>query len=223
MLLVNLGFWQLGRGEEKLTLEKQLASRSVTPHIAIDSIPPSETHLTGLNVSAMVIETERELVYWDNQIYDGKVGYLVYQLFQVVSSEQYLLVELGFVATKESRAQLPDVPVIMDAGVINGRIYARESNPLSSQLMPEFMSGLRIQNLNFEQLADTLQVPLYPFALQPTHLGNWPLAQPWKPLPLSSSKHFGYAVQWFVMALVWLMIALNLLVKKVNQIKGSER
>lgn len=214
LLLVNLGFWQLERGEEKQAYEKQLTNRSELPYLLINNLPNSVSVMTGLNVKTNLMASHETLIYLDNQTVEGKVGYLVYQRFTTLESKKSLLVELGFVAATLRRDQLPEVPVRLTPSLIQGRIYTKEANPLSSDLMPEEMQGIRIQNLNFSQLSEHLNVALYPFALQPEKRSDWPLNQPWKPIPMSSSKHFGYAMQWFVMAGVWLVIMLNIVIRR---------
>jgi len=236
-LLVNLGFWQLGRGEEKLLMEKQLQGRKNLPYLSIERIPENRADITGLKVKARLAETDMPLLYLDNQTISGTVGYLVYQPMQISGGNlsgptRYLLAELGFIAAAASREELPDVAVRLPAGLIEGRIYSRSANPLSSDLMPETLkrqtlngqsateqNDIRIQNLNFSQLSSQLNVPFVPFAIQPDKLENWPLPQPWQPLPMSSSKHFGYALQWFVMAMVWAMIMLKVAVSGYQKIK----
>ncbi|MDW1538097.1 SURF1 family protein, partial [Vibrio sp. Y159] len=42
----------------------------------------------------------------------------------------------------------------------------------------------------------------------PDNLENWAYPFPWNPLPLTSAKHFGYSVQWFVMAGVCLLLTM---------------
>ncbi|GAK83046.1 cytochrome oxidase biogenesis protein Surf1 [Vibrio ponticus] len=44
----------------------------------------------------------------DNQTYNGEVGYLALQLVRAIDGRNVLL-ELGFVAAKSSRSDLPDV------------------------------------------------------------------------------------------------------------------
>lgn len=231
-LLVNLGFWQLGRGEEKLLMEKQLQGRKNLPYLSIERIPENRADITGLKVKARLADTEMPLLYLDNQTLSGTVGYLVYQPMQISGGNlsgptRYLLAELGFVAAGTSREELPDVAVRLPAGLIEGRIYSRSANPLSSDLMAEVVKepssetqgSVRIQNLNFSQLNTLLDVPFAPFAIQPDKLENWPLPQPWQPLPMPSSKHFGYALQWFVMAMVWAMIMLKVAISGYQKIK----
>lgn len=247
-LLVNLGLWQLGRGEEKLKIEHDLSARKQIPAIPLTELKqqmllPANKNVVGINVVASLSRTSLPLIYLDNQTFEGKAGYLVYQAFDHSPSNSMLLVELGFVQTGNNRARLPEISKRLPSGVQQGRLYQRSLNPLSSDLMLEEMTTshpqIRIQNLNFDQLSESLGKVFYPFALQPFNplsktsdkaaaqpqdagqfiIGSLP--QPWKPLPMSSSKHFAYAFQWFAMAGVWLLLMLILLFKTRRQQQRS--
>ncbi len=272
--LVNLGVWQLNRGEEKQALEANLRQRASQPPVPVSqisevSVPITEvpapvtkvsvpitgvpvpvtevpvpitkvpvpitevsapiTNITGLTVSAHVSPADAPLIYLDNQVYEGKVGYLIYQVVKPLSQNKHLLLELGFIASGHHRDQLPKVPAVFGSLIpsgftqITGRLYTRSLNPLSSDLLAESMAQqhLRIQNLNITQLEQKLAITLLPFVLQPNNHKNWPLPQPWNPLPMSSKKHFGYAVQWFLMAAVWLSLMLAFFIRKWRAIKRS--
>ncbi len=267
--LVNLGLWQLERGEEKQALESQLLLRSQQPPTSLNqidatsvlttgvsvliteapvpitgvSVPKTEvsvpttdttevpvpvtevpvpiTDVTGLNVAVSVSPTDVPLVYLDNQVYEGRVGYLIYQVVKLVSQDKYLLVELGFIASGYRRDTLPKAPMTLGSTSLTGRLYTRSLNPLSSDLMAESLEHTRIQNLNITQLENELGITLLPFVLQPNNQQNWPLAQPWNPLPMPSKKHFGYALQWFLMAAVWLSLMLTFFIRKWRAITRS--
>ncbi len=235
--LVNLGLWQLNRGEEKQALETKLRLRSNQPPVPVNQVsvpvtpvtevPVPLTDITGLNVSAHISPADMPLIYLDNQVYEGNVGYLVYQVVKPLSQSKHLLLELGFIASDYRRDTLPEAPAVLDSLItsgsapITGRLYTRSHNPLSSDLLAEPMTHLRIQNLNIDQLEEELGITLLPFALQPNNQKNWPLAQPWNPLPMPSKKHFGYAAQWFLMAAVFLSLMLTFFIRKWRAIKRS--
>lgn len=222
-LLVNLGVWQLNRGDEKQVLEQQLIHRSAQKHQPLHKFTefssPVSSQITGLKVSTSFSFTELPLVYLDNQIHQGRVGYLIYQIVKPHQQDQHLLIELGFIDAGYDRSVIPKVTQKPETNTVTGRLYSRSSNPLSANLMPEFLSQIRIQNLNIQQLESALNISLLPFALQPDNLKNWPLPQPWKPLPMASSKHYGYSFQWFVMAGVWLSLMSAFFIRKYRAIK----
>ncbi|WGV98717.1 SURF1 family protein [Vibrio sp. YMD68] len=220
--LVKLGFWQLSRGEDKQQVESELSQRLNAPSISLDlAVSRFDLQsLTGVKVSVDVTPlplSDVATVLLDNQTFEGKVGYLAYQ---VVSDgdQRFFLLERGFVAGLKQRSQLPNVTWIDEPQAMEGRLYQKSINPLSSDLGLEKTNPLRIQNLNIPYLSRELGLTLEPFVFQPQQ-DDWPYLQPWQPVPMRSAKHFGYAVQWFSMALVFALLSGYVLVRAVKKIK----
>lgn len=219
VLLVKLGFWQLSRGEEKLGFETDLSARDSMAPMTLNQLQPSigKEVLTGYPLQLELKKTAVPLVFWDNVTFESKVGYRVFQVMSVVNDGQPmgLLVELGFIKGEKSRALLPEVRDVLESQTIQGRVFEKSQNPLSMDLQPEAMQrGLRIQNLNLEQLGDYLDIQLLPFALQPDRNEEQPLPLIWKPYPMTSDKHFGYAFQWFSMAGVYALLVVLIVVRR---------
>ncbi|HCM1319099.1 TPA: SURF1 family protein [Vibrio parahaemolyticus] len=212
-LLVKLGFWQLERGQEKQALEQAILARADAPYQSLTSVLDNndwrEESVIGVKVQAEAKPEPLPVVLLDNQTFQGKVGYLAYQVVSVGQDPITLaLLELGFVEGLRTRDSLPTVTTLKSPTNVTGRLYRKSMNPLSSELMPEMGEGIRVQNLNVSELNELLNVELMPAVLQPDNLENWAYPFPWNPLPLTSAKHFVYAVQWFVMAGVFLLLTM---------------
>lgn len=214
VLLVKLGLWQWGRGEEKQVMESRLTEyqqmTALSLNQALTEYPPQQ--MTGVRVSVVFDPDTTHTFLLDNQTLDGQVGYLAYQLGRT-SEGDWLMVERGFVAAGRERSVLPQVEWLQQTQGLTGRLYIRSLNPLSSELSIEAGTPHRIQNLNLAELSRWLGAPIFPAVLQPQQPG-WPYAQPWQPLAMSSQKHFGYALQWFTMAAVLALIALTLIKRR---------
>ncbi|GAM56106.1 cytochrome oxidase biogenesis protein surf1 [Vibrio ishigakensis] len=140
----------------------------------------------------------------------------MFQVMKVVvdGEPQGLLVELGFIKGESSRESVPKVETVLDTQEVTGRVFEKSHNPLSSDLLPEMLDGgLRIQNLNMTQLSAYLDLPILPFALQP-EISESSLPLIWKPYPMTSEKHFGYAFQWFSMAGVYALLVVLIVVRR---------
>ncbi|ACJ31453.1 Transmembrane cytochrome oxidase complex biogenesis factor transmembrane protein, putative [Shewanella piezotolerans WP3] len=176
-----------------------------------------DDNLTGYKLSTQVAPILQQVFLLDNQTVNGRVGYLAYQAFEVSPDKPWLLVELGFEAGSVDRSILPNVAALTSPLQLSGRVYQKQMNPMSSELMAETGSPIRIQNLNIEQLAQLIKKPLAPVVLQPNNIPDDSRVHPWQPIPLSSQKHQGYAVQWFSMAGVFGVIMLFLFFRKLKQ------
>ncbi|WP_041415784.1 SURF1 family protein [Shewanella halifaxensis] len=217
-ILVKLGFWQLERAQYKAHWQQQLTNRQAASVLSYRQLLnfPKDEPLTGFKLKAAVTPISTDIFLLDNQVYKGKVGYLALQAVQVNESEPWLLVELGFIAASMDRAKLPSVTAITAPAMLEGRVYQKQLNPMSSELMPEAGWPKRIQNLNIPQLSEQLNMPLASAVLQPSNLAN-SYSHPWQPIPLSSQKHHGYAVQWFSMAGVFALLMGYLLFRTLKQ------
>lgn len=215
-ILINLGLWQLSRADEKQQLEQYLSERETATLIPITSVNTSQyEYLTGLRVTGSFTPIEGRYLLLDNQTYEGKVGYLGYQLM-ALENGKYVLMEIGFVSSNGDRNQLPLFNWLSQPIALPGRLYQRSSNPLSHDLHLELTSPHRIQNLNIQQLANAWNMDIEPYVVQPQS-SSWPYTQPWVPVPLSSEKHFGYAVQWFSMALALAILSAWVLIRALRK------
>ena len=198
-LLLRLGFWQLERGEEKQQLQQQYAAQ--------DQMLPVE--LSPLDAGAQVAYQRvyfngqfdnQHTVLLDNRIYAGVVGYEVLSPF-ITDSGMTVLVNRGWIAGFPDRQQLPTVPVI-DARVrLLGKIHVPLGEPITlaadewSEQWP-----LVVQWEDISRIASVLQTELYTYSvrLAPTAIGA--LTVDWPAVNTQPEKHWGYALQWFLMA-----------------------
>ncbi|QYK01525.1 SURF1 family protein [Shewanella psychrotolerans] len=224
-ILVKLGFWQLSRAEEKHAWQQELNERQNKAPISFDQLLtlPADDRLTGYRLEAEVNPINQQIILLDNQIYQGTVGYLAYQAVQVNRNSPLLLVELGFIASSMDRRILPRVAPITTTQLLHGKLYQKSTNPLSEHLLAEPGNPLRIQNLNLTELGQLLQQELAPAVLQPDQLVGNTLPRPWQPIPLSSQKHQGYALQWFSMAAAFALLMLYLLIIKKKNIDKPDK
>ncbi|HHF3091740.1 TPA: SURF1 family protein [Vibrio diabolicus] len=226
-LLVKLGFWQLERGQEKQALEQAILARADSAYQTLGEVLEEndwrEGSILGKKVEANVVPQAFPVILLDNQTHQGNVGYLAFQIVSMSDeSGTYALLELGFVEGIADRSILPTVTTLEVSTFISGRLYRKSANPLSSELMPEVGDAIRVQNLNIVHLNQLLNIELMPAVLQPDNLKNWPYDFPWNPLPLNSAKHFGYSIQWFLMAGAFLLLTLIVFVRWQRKLRHME-
>lgn len=220
-ILVKLGFWQMARADEKRAIHRNIEQRANQDVMPLENLTLAEkAQPTGIKVRVPAQPVLKHYLLLDNQHHHGEVGYLALQLVKS-DTEKYLLMERGFVPALERRDMLPQVDWLTQPVEIEGRLYKRSANPMSQDLYMEEGVPSRIQNLNFPQLEQEWQIPIEPYVIQPntvaSNLAEWGYAQPWKPVSLSPEKHVGYAVQWFAMAGVLLLINVILLVRALKR------
>ncbi|WP_102353637.1 SURF1 family protein [Vibrio lentus] len=220
-ILIKLGLWQLDRGNEKLSYEQQLLQRAQQSPKDLELVisdwqrgnTQTQVDLTrqiwnGQKVNITLAAQSGLVLLLDNQINQGVVGYVIYMLGNIQSqgAEKRILIDLGFVAASNDRRELPKLGDIVLPTTMSGRLYTRSINPLSQTLGLEETTPKRIQNLNIEELSQYTKKEVMPFVFQPQNLESWPYEFLWRPTAMKSEKHFGYSVQWFVMAGVLLLL-----------------
>ncbi|MGL5469977.1 MAG: SURF1 family protein [Shewanella sp.] len=222
VILVKLGLWQMDRAAEKNQQLADMEARQTAPVLSIEALlnKLDSGSMTGYRLQVQATPINQQIWLLDNQIYQGQVGYLAFQILQIRHEENsaltpdqpWLLLELGFIAAKSHRDELPEVTPITGDLVLIGRLYQKQINPLSHHLLAEPFTTpqgerIRFQNLNLPEMAKMLGHPILPVVLQPDALANLlptpALPHPWQPFPLSTQKHWGYALQWFAMATVF--------------------
>lgn len=216
-LLVNLGFWQLGRAGEKTALESRWEARAAMPAVAPEVLLPealsNETAaaLADRRVRWQASFTASNYLLLDNRLYRGRVGYHVIAL--VESNAGLIPLNLGWLAGDPSRRTTP-IPTLPEGRiVIEGRIYVPSGNPLMMQ-EPEPPAELpaTVQTLYWENWQGSLEAlsgrSVFPFEVRIQPTSPHALMAEWAVVNQSPSKHIGYAVQWFAMAAVLLIIGL---------------
>lgn len=196
-LVLSLAFWQLDRRGEKLAYEAQYFDRMgmlpVTPEPAGPYAP-----FTRLRLQGRYEPTHSFLV--DNQVHQGRAGYRVVTSFADQSGRRWL-VNRGWVAAAESRAQLPVFDTPEETVALVAVVWPDTGLPplLGDDPWPTAWPK-RVQRLDVAQMAARLE------AAQPLEVrleGGQPgvLAAADLGVDFNPSRHLGYAVQWFGLAL----------------------
>ncbi len=199
-LTVGLGFWQIDRAAQKRVIEEaRLASYG--------ALPIDERQLRSAGAFARArIEGRYDgahQFFVDNNTREGVPGYAVVTVFETIGGQR-LLVNRGWVAAPVSRAQLPEVPAPEEPVRITAMLW----NPSKATTdTSAWDSGWpkRVEHFDGERMSHVAggAVPMElrleegePGSLAPIIVGE----------EMSASRHMGYAVQWFAMA-VALMVA----------------
>ena len=228
-LLLNLGFWQLGRAGEKAALEARWQARSelpaVSPHVIFESEGSSETdQWVDRAVRWEGRFKTQDYLLLDNRIYRGQVGY---HLIALAESQGLLVpVNLGWLAGDPSRRTLPTPVLPSDLMVIEGKVYVPAGSPIVMQkpLPPQSLPAV-VQTLYWDDWSESLsaitQQAVLPYEVRIEPGSPAALEAEWPLVNQSPSKHIGYAVQWFAMAAVLCVIGVARMTNLPALLKGS--
>lgn len=227
VLLLNLGSWQLGRAAEKSALQDRWEVRAALPPVSPASlIPESPEARADRQVQWQGEFTPDQYLLLDNRLHRGRPGYHVIAL--VTAGESLVPVNLGWIAGDPARQTLP-TPVLPEGAVsLSGRIYVPSGKPLMMQkptapvALPAPVQTLYWDNWQ-QELAALAGRPLLPFEVRINPGSPLALTAEWPVVNQSSSQHIGYAVQWFAMAGVLVLIGVWRLTNVVELLGRRDR
>lgn len=202
-LLCSLGAWQISRGLTKRALLKQWeVSQSFSPLKENDLLIQSKhERYAAVQLTGHFINDHTILL--DNKTNNGHVGYHVITPL-CFGNKQWILIDRGWIPLTRSRDFLPEVPPILGEVTIEGYLDFAYRNPLIRDTIEnnEIKWPLRVQQIDINALAALLHQDLFPMLVKfrtssaysfevPPFKGSW----------LTPERHYGYAVQWFLLAI----------------------
>ncbi len=220
--MLRLGVWQLDRAKQKRDIVSQLNSRSQQALVPLHSIENDikSGDLRFRNVSITGRYLKNNVIFIDNQVVEGQVGYQVFTPFKLSSSDLVVLIARGWVSVGESREVLPEIETSSDQLVLQGRLNnAPAKPPLWDEKYP-VSQGAVWQYLPISKVADVLEVQVFPLVVElaPDASDSKALLRKWPDIDDQwVAKHQGYAFQWFAMAVVFFIACLVLFRKSTRR------
>ena len=211
--LVSLGFWQLERADDKRSIEasiKQANTGSVElikKEEGLQSKEYYEVRLQGKYLS------DKQFIY-DNQIVDQVSGYYVLTPYALEGQSKAILINRGFISWKGRRDKLADIVIGQETREIKVQI----SKPIKRMELKPSEVGIQfpvlIQSIDLQDMADRAKVDFSSvIGLLDASASNG-FIRKWEPYTGSIEKHIGYAIQWFLMALVLAIIGIRIAIKQ---------
>ena len=211
--LVSLGFWQLERADEKRGIEasiKQANTGSVElikKEEGLQSKEYYEVRLQGKYLS------DKQFIY-DNQIVDQVSGYYVLTPYALEGQSKAILINRGFIPWNGRRDKLADIVIGQETREIKVQI----SKPIKRMELKPSEVGIQfpalIQSIDLQDMADRAKIDFSSvIGLLDASASNG-FIRKWEPYTGSIEKHIGYAIQWFLMALVLAIIGIRIAIKQ---------
>ena len=214
---MSLGFWQLNREQQKIAAEDLYEQRLLTQAVDVASIDWDKSDLNWVSVSATgFFDKDRHLLL-DNRIHNSVVGYEVITPFY--SGDNVLLINRGWIAQGPSRQSLPAAAVSDSITTISGHIYVPDGSLMmlgaeesSTENWPKV-----IQKIDFQYISSVLDESLLPHLIRLDENSSGVLQTNWSAINMRPEVHKAYAVQWFMMALVLLILYLFFSIRKLER------
>ena len=217
LLVLSLGVWQIDRGYNKKELENTFLERQSQPvkEIKYNAFLESDLYRN------VVLEGKylEKIFFLDNRIHNGKPGLKVFSPFETTNNN-LVLVSRGWIEL-EDRSKLPLINTTKNVLKIQGVLRPESQDfVLKNEEMNNRNNPILLQTVNLSELSNFLGKPLSPYILELSELSESAFVKTWQPINLSSFRHFGYAVQWFGLAVV-LIVGYVFFLRK-GEIKDNE-
>ncbi len=199
-VLLGLGSWQLQRATEKQAMQASVDALHQAPAMPLSAFAQTRPS----DWQPLILRGQLEARHtWllDNRTRDGRAGVEVLQAFQDTSG-QWLLVNRGWLPWPDRR-QAPQIETP------SGELQ------LLAEKLPDNGTGWRpgsrrcaadtancvVAQLDLTALRQQSGIALQDWSVRLTGDGSSAALQlDWPALPMSASRHTGYAVQWFSLA-----------------------
>lgn len=204
-LLCSLGFWQLGRAEQKrLFLQQQQLAGEAAALDLNHNLPTDTESVRYQKVVATGRYDDAHQFLIDNQMLDGKPGYFVLTPFLIDNEKRAVLVNRGWLALGADRKVLPDVSIESAVPSVKGRInhFPAVGIKLKGAEIPTAGWPAVVQVVDSKVLAARLGYDLSAFQIELDADVAEGYRREWKTVStIPPEKHIAYAVQWFGLAL----------------------
>lgn len=213
-LLLSLGSWQLRRAEEKRHVQAAFEAQQMAAPIDVLQLPERPAQYTRLHMRGHYDNARTFLL--DNRIVHGRFGYEVLTVFIPAANEKVVLVNRGWIEGDPSRMQRPDIAVVEGEVEISGTVYRDTARFHLVDNAHETNWPKLIQHLQIDDLQQQIASPAFPFIVRLNEGGAGAYRIEWQVIAegFGPERHVGYAVTWFVLAfvlmIVWLISNTNI-------------
>lgn len=216
-MLVGLGIWQLQRADYKQGLQDLYEQRSAATSVGLSELS-AEQDVAYLQIRVQGRFDNDHHFLLDNRVLNGRAGYEVISAFLLEpaitskSGEVFDLiwVNRGWIPMLASRNELPEVKSVTQRVELNGQLvnpsdtFVLADLPLSAH-WPEVVQRIDLSQMterfsDVQAQGEARQIAPYLFRAAVGQAGSFQIN--WQAINTSPQKSLGYAVQWFLMALV---------------------
>ncbi|MDH3716291.1 MAG: SURF1 family protein [Gammaproteobacteria bacterium] len=206
-LLLGLGTWQMQRAAEKQRVLAEHRSKAQSIAIALHDDPRAPADSLHLHpVTALgTLDGERTMLL-DNRIRDSVAGYEVLVPLRLQGSDVAVLVNRGWLARGAQRAVKPTVE--HPPGEV--RVVGVAVRPERSYRFVEMLeTGSRwphiVQFVAIDEMQTLVGYRLLPVVLRLGADDPLALRTGWPTVTIEPQRHYGYAVQWYGLAIALLV------------------
>lgn len=209
IILINLGFWQLSRLEQRRALNAEIVAGLNANPVTLTGAPvePAQLHRRRVVVTGTFDNAQNIIV--QNRPFQGEPGVSLITPLRISGSESAVLVDRGWIPLAEVEPAARRAYDITGEVAITGIAYATQPQPSGYLVMPDPTLAPGESRLDkwfrvdTERIGQQLDYPLLPVFVRQSpgeNLDEMPLRA--EDFDLSEGSHLGYAIQWFSFAFI---------------------
>jgi len=220
-LFIKLGFWQFTKAQIKSNIQAsyQLAEKNTALDFPLDYIN-AESVVNDVWKYKKVktigtFETKYQILL-DNQVEDGRAGYHVITPLKIENSDEYVLVNRGWIPANALHADIPSVETPIKKQEVFGQVwiptkifFTLESPNVDFQAVWQNMDLIKYKKI-VPLKVSALMIKLDKDSNAAGFVRNWDVPQS------RITTHLGYAYQWYGFAIAAFLIFLVMSFKKVE-------
>lgn len=214
-LFLRLGFWQISRADEKTKMilaQKTQERQKPVLWSAKKKLP--------LQYERIVLKGKygSQIFLLDNQHHNHQFGYDVLTPLEL-SDGTLVLIDRGWVPGELTRRVLPNIQIPKGVIELQGSAYfpSKKQWVLGPALEERGNKITILERVDDQLISQILQKSVSPFIIRLDKQDANGFVREWETVSMPPQRHLAYALQWFVMALVVLIIFVALNLKKKNE------
>lgn len=219
-ILLSLGYWQLKRAEYKQNIQQDLTTQAQLPILSAQALtqPPQKLAYRQVKLDGQYLNQYQILL--DNRYFNRQPGYQLMTAFRLQKTRQVVLVNRGWIPRQPlTTLHIPNIKGQQNIeGVI--KIPSHKTFNLGT---PQFKDNtpLLLQWPNLTLIQKQIKQQLLPFIILLSPHSPHGFKRHWHFVVMAPSKHVGYAIQWFALALT--LVIIYLVVNTRRKRHGSPR
>jgi surfeit locus 1 family protein len=196
--MIALGLWQLDRAQQKQGHADAYERVARAPSVRLSQETTRVESLELRQVEAYGRFEPHAMIWLDNRVRRGVVGYEVIMPLRIAESQLRVLVNRGWIAGTGQRQRLPELVTPSEELLVSGRAVVPGKRIF--ELGPDPAEGSVWQNLTIERYRARMKLGVLPIMIEQTNDVGDGLVRDWPAPDRGVDTHRGYALQWFAFA-----------------------
>lgn len=214
-LLTFLGHWQLQRAGEKKGMIASVAAAARQQALDWSANQPLPKQYQALSVSGRYLP---RILLLDNQYHAHQIGYDVLTPM-LLDTGQVILIDRGWVKADQDRRQLPEISHPVRPLRLSGQAYYPSEKlwVLGELIEKKTPKTTLIEKIDTKIISQLLHKSVYPFIIRLDKSEADGYVRDWAVVSMPPERHKAYALQWFAMAFVLIVLFITLNLKKTDE------